>query len=196
MKNNRFCLMLVFSLVLFSQSCSDKKPENANDNKTSAVPDKPVANPIEGFTLYRFPKFPVRVQYPKDWTAHEDKIGVAFFVPGAGPDDKVIQGVTMLVDKMYGARMTLEEYKKIVVPDLKKRTPGFALIGSENVTLGGEPAYRLSYEGKFNDVPMSFLSIYCVKGDILSVISCNYLSSDRDKYGASTEKIISSFEFL
>jgi hypothetical protein len=192
---NRFTFFVLMAAVLLF-SCSDRKSAQTEKGAEKPLPDKPLANPIEGFVPYRFSDFPIRVQYPKDWSVHKDKIGVSFFIPGTNPEDRLIEGVTILVDEMHGARMSLKDYTKIVIPDLKKRTPGFALTSSGETTLGGEPAYMLAYEGLFNTSKMTYTSIYCLKDDILCVVSVDFTLGQKETYAKEADVLISSFEFL
>jgi hypothetical protein len=187
---------LLFIAFALATACSKQEPSKESDAQATPAPDRPLGKPIEGFDAYRFPRFPVRVQYPASWERREDKIGVTFVLPGTSVKEGVIEGVTILVDEMYGDLMSFEEYKKRIIADLKIRTVDFNLIESDETTLGGEPAYRLSYSGLFDDVPMRYTSIYCITHGLLSVASFSAASSRYDEYTAEVEKIFGSFEFL
>jgi hypothetical protein len=195
MKKFMMFSLAIAAIVLLSVSCSDQKKAGAESEGTPA-PDAPIANPIPDFSVYRFPKFPVRIQYPSAWEEKAEGIGVAFLVPGTGKEKSIIQGITILVDDMYGQRMDLVGYANSIMAELQKKLQEFRLLEEKATTLGGADAYTLSYSGRFNNVSMTFSSIYCLKGDILCVLSYNFLTDQLGKYKELAEKSIASLEFL
>ena len=176
--------------------CQGKVTGTSSGEYKNIKTEPALANPIKGYKSFRFPGFPTRVQYPNDWEKKEDKIGVAFIIPNQESENEVIEGMTILVDRMYGKRMSLEDYKKPLLDDLKKRTADFKLIEANETTLGKTPAYKLAYSGKFKEFILRYESVYCLKDDLLCVLSFSVMESKYDKYSKDADEIISSFEFF
>jgi hypothetical protein len=194
----QFIQLAVFVLLCtaFLSGCRGKEVGTSSGEYKDIKSEPPLTNPIEGYKSYRFPGFPVRVQYPGEWEKKEDKIGVAFIIPEHEYGSDVIQGMTILVDRMYGKKMSLEEYKKPLVDDLKKRTADFRLFETGETILGTSPAYKLIYGGKFKGLMLRYLSVFCLKDDLLCVISFSAVEAQYEKYSAVADRIASSFEFF
>ncbi|MBN2439905.1 MAG: hypothetical protein JXJ04_01110 [Spirochaetales bacterium] len=189
-------VLLLGSLLLSVQGCS----KNSSSSRLINEPGLPAATsvlvPVEGFLVYENPEFNIRIQYPGDWEKMEGELGVAFIIPKKETDDPVFQGFNLLFEKMYGVNMNLDEYIRITKEGMKKYMPGFVLIESGETTLGGHPAFQMTFNGVHESKTMKFLSMFTIRDDKVYSFSFNTLPEDFDGFQELVEKMITSFQFL
>ncbi|MBN1696386.1 MAG: hypothetical protein JW881_02625 [Spirochaetales bacterium] len=152
--------------------------------------------PIEGFLVYDNPAYHFRVQYPAEWTKDEGTNRVSFIMPPREPEQELAECFNILFDTMTGERMSLSQYASIIIGGLEKQTPDFSLIESNDTTLGGHPAFRITYTGRADEIEVQYAAFFLIRCGLLYVVNCATLPGRLEEYGETLHLILSSFQFL
>jgi hypothetical protein len=195
-----FLTILPGILIINSAGCSKNKEDHPmlgergkGDIESHTLP---VLEPIEGFAVYENKDFTLRIQYPGNWEKKEGDNGVAFIIPGKNTDNGAYNGCNLLFEKMHGLKLSLEKYIEVTLEGMKKYMPGFKLLTSSEYTLGGHPAYQMTYTASQETIDMKSMSIFTIRNDKVYALSFNALPGDFETNQDTYKKITGSFQFL
>jgi eukaryotic-like serine/threonine-protein kinase len=160
------------------------------------------SNNANNFQQYQNSNFGIKIQHPSDWTVAENKNYSVDNTEVVNFSSPVSEDVVVSVDTVNSTTPTttttaLKQYvNDSIISDLKT-SPNFKLLESNaNSTLGGNPAYSITYNNKDQDGPYKGMDIVTIKGDKAYDIS---YTADPDRYASvlpTVQTMINSFSIL
>jgi eukaryotic-like serine/threonine-protein kinase len=183
-------VLITFSLLLFSTALIIHIPAQAKINDTNGGIFKPYMNPTFG----------IQMQRPPDWTVAENKNHSVDNIEVVNFSSPVSEDVTVSVDTVNSTTPTtmataLKQYVNDSILSDLKTSPNFKLLEpNTNTTLGGNPAYSITYTDKDQGGPYKGMDIVTMKNDKAYDIS---YTADPDRYDSvfpTVQTMINSFK--
>lgn len=163
------------------------------------------SNNTNNFQQYQNSKFGIKIQHPSDWTVAENKNYSVDNTEVVNFSSPVSEDVVVSVDTVNNINSTtptttttaLKQYvNDSIISDLKT-SPSFKLLESNaNSTLGGNPAYSITYNNKDQNGPYKGMDIVTIKDGKAYDIS---YTADPDRYASvlpTVQTMINSFGLL
>jgi eukaryotic-like serine/threonine-protein kinase len=160
------------------------------------------SNNTNNFQQYQNSNFGIKIQHPSDWTVAENKNYSVDNTEVVNFSSPVSEDVVVSVDTVNSTTPTttitaLKQYvNDSIISDLKT-SPSFKLLGSNaNSTLGGNPAYSITYNDKDQNGPYKGMDIVTIKNGKAYDIS---YTADPDRYASvlpTVQTMINSFGLL
>jgi len=157
---------------------------------------------LEGYKVFRSTPLGFSMEYPDFWERSLDnKKGiVAFVTPAEGYGDDHL-------DSLSVQRFTLDmegenaynEYVKGYVATLESSLVNYSLVSeTENVTLGGKPAYEIVYESVSEDGKdqLRFMQLFAQHNDQVYVVTYVAEFSAYSYFLNNVELMLSTFAFI
>ena len=159
-------------------------------------------NNANNFQQYQNSNFGIKMQRPSDWTVAENKNYSVDNTEVVNFSSPVSEDVTVSVDTVNSTTPTttttaLKQYVNDSILSDLKTSPNFKLLESNaNSTLGGNPAYSITYNDKDQDGPYKGMDIVTIKNGKAYDIS---YTADPDRYDSvlpTVQTMINSFSLL
>lgn len=160
------------------------------------------SNNANNFQPYQNSKFSIKMQRPSDWTVAENKNYSVDNIEVVNFYSPVSEDVTVSVDTVNSTTpitttTALKQYVNDSILSDLKTSPNFKLLESNsNSTLGGNPAYSITYNDKDQDGPYKGMDIVTIKNGKAYDIS---YTADPDRYDSvlpTVQTMINSFGLL
>jgi eukaryotic-like serine/threonine-protein kinase len=160
------------------------------------------SNNANNFRLYQNSNFGIKIQRPSDWTVAENKNYSVDNIEVVNFYSPVSEDVTVSVDTVNSTTLTttataLKQYVNDSILSDLKTSPNFKLLESNaNSTLGGNPAYSITYSDKDQDGPYKGMDIVTIKNGKAYDIS---YTADPDRYDRvlpTVQTMTNSFDLL
>ncbi len=151
-----------------------------------------------GFAVYEDAAAGVAFQYPLDWKKDHRVSNslVEFYAPLETAGDRYHEFVCVMVLDASNQPGELGKYCDKVVEEIEQTVEAATVLGVEEAGLGGIPARRITYEGKYSGLSMRWLQVVALKGDKAFVVIYTAERGSFETYRGQAEKTISSFTFL
>ncbi|MBR6793575.1 MAG: hypothetical protein IKM48_04370 [Clostridia bacterium] len=182
MKKRIFALFLIV-LLLFSAGCQKATLEN--------------------YKLFRSTPLGFSMEYPSFWSKSSDNAGgvAVFLTPTEGYSDDYNESVSV---QRFELDMEGEDaynnYVKGYVGKLESTLKNYKLISEEDITLGGQPAYKIVYESidatENAKNEMRFMQIFAQQEKDVYVITYMAEFSGYSYFLTNVEEMISTFKFI
>ena len=160
------------------------------------------SNNANNFQQYQNSNFGIKIQYPSDWKKQENKNYSVDNTEVVNFSSPISEDVVVSVDTVNSTTPTttttaLKQYvNDSIISDLKT-SPNFKLLESNaNSTLGGNPAYSITYNNKDQNGPYKGMDIVTIKNGKAYDIS---YTADPDRYDSvlqTVQTMINSFGLL
>jgi hypothetical protein len=155
------------------------------------------------YKIYRNMNYHVTAAYPNDWTYEEtghsnDSPETLFNVIFLSPleSGKPIQAsLSISIDKLKPAKITLEQYKNRIVSNLNGVGHDVKDIIVSKDTLGTEPAYRITYMEWFLDHWEKSISIFVVKNGKLYGVDVLIEPESLNQYPQVVDNMVKTVQF-
>lgn len=156
---------------------------------------------LEDYKLFRSTPLGFSIEYPEFWTkSAKNSEGIAVFMtPAEGYSDEYNENLSVQCFNLdMEGETAYNDYVKGYVANLESTLKNYKLVSENDVTLGGQPAYRIVYESTTDDSKseMRFMQIFCEQGDKVYVLSYIADFSSYSYFLTYVEKMISTFQFI
>lgn len=171
----------------------------------STVGPSSVPTAKEGLLSYENSTYGIRIQYPANWTKDEQDSNpadsvtniVTLYSPLDSRVDEYSENVGVSVENLTNANITLEQYTDSLTDNYNETLTDFKVIESNtNTTLGDNPAYKLVYTDKEDDINYKTMEIGALVGDKVYFIEYFAEENYYSKYFPTIQKIIESVEVV
>jgi serine/threonine-protein kinase len=211
MKSNHFLgllVLLTFALIIsgcYAQNGSvpasledlvqadDSKNEPLNTSDAIGLSD------FGEMQLYENAENSFIVTYPSGWTAQDadaNDLGVVagFLAPGEDMNSSSIY-ITLQVEKLpEGMNLTLAQYGKAALSNLKKAVPDLQILAESDIPIGEQPGHAVVYNLMSEGAKYRVLRAWTVQGDAAYVFTYNAPDDLYDEFAEDASKIIGSLE--
>jgi eukaryotic-like serine/threonine-protein kinase len=174
---------------------------------TAASITKPlnVKTTTSKFLTYQNSTYGIKIQYPSDWLYKESNAGtrsVQTIVTFASPDSVIapinstnsLVALTVAVQSLPFHNLSLNAYTNLNVDNLRQAEPGFHLLASNDTTLAGGPAHKITYTFANGVKTMAVYTIKENKAFILEYITGS--EATYPSYLPIAQKMIDSFQII
>jgi hypothetical protein len=151
-----------------------------------------VANPTPSATTNTYDSVKgFTINYPSDWTKDVPKSG-AISVLFRMPTNDPIENLNVQVwNRSLNETLSSRTASRIAaVQDFSNYTE----ISAGNATLGGNPAYKISYTATYDGAYLKFTQIWTIKHGKEYLITYKADPQDFDTYASTAQQIIDSFK--
>jgi PsbP len=136
-------LVVVMALAVATAGCTSSTNSSSGGSSQPAASTVPAASAV--YSNYTNATAGVRLQYPLGWNITEGNgtgSATIFYPPGGGR-----AYVGLIYNNMPSNKPTLDEYKNDLVVSFTTngKDMNYTLVSTENTTLGGMPAYNLTF---------------------------------------------------
>ncbi|MFH1563605.1 MAG: PsbP-related protein [Nitrospirota bacterium] len=165
---------------------------------TETIPSQSSALETTQFSTYNNPGDGIRIKYPKDWTKQEKIMGmnVIFSSPLESDSDTFQENVNVIVQDLSAQPMTLDEYTKLSLEQVKQIVTDASIPYSSATTLDGNSANRIIYTGRVGIYNIKWMQIYTIKDNTAYILT---YTAETDKYNDfldTAQEMINSFEII
>ncbi|TQK75005.1 PsbP protein [Brevibacillus sp. AG162] len=139
------------------------------------------------------------ISYPKDWTVDTTRknVNVLFNSPKESEQDVYTENITVKAFTLpEEATSPMENYRDGMIETIKKQTPGIEVLNTSDLTINELPALQILLREKRDNVDLSHQMTVVFKGNMGYVLGFTCLDGELDKYSATTDKIINSFNII
>jgi len=149
--------------------------------------------------LYENAENSFTVTYPTGWVAQDadaNDLGVVagFLAPGEDMNSSSIY-ITLQVEKLpEGMNLTLSQYGKAALSNLKKAVPDLKILAESDIPIGGQPGHAVVYNLMSDGLEYRVLRAWTVQGDAAYVFTYNAPDDRYDEFAKDASKIIGSLE--
>jgi eukaryotic-like serine/threonine-protein kinase len=159
----------------------------------------------ESLLSYENSTYGIRIQYPANWTKEEQDSNpadsvtniVTLYSPLDSRVDEYSENLGVSVENLTNANITLEQYTDSLTDNYNETLTDFKVIESNtNTILGGNPAYKLVYTDKEDDINYKTMEIGALVGDKVYFIEYFAEENYYSKYFPTIQKIIESVEVV
>ncbi|MDQ6863963.1 MAG: hypothetical protein M3044_09070 [Thermoproteota archaeon] len=186
-------LVAAFSTSFYVQSreAMAQTPEQSKNSSNSI-----------NFLTYENPIFGTKILYPANWDKQENTsssndnstlIDLVAFSPPFKNSSDIVGKLIVQVDNVSDIKpLTLANYANDTVSDLRQDFR----VSESNVTLAGNPAYKIVYTGLEANLDLQAMMVLTIKGDRAYIISYTAEPEKYSYYLPTVQKMIDSFEIL
>lgn len=156
--------------------------------------------PRDNLLTYDNSTYGVGVKYPQSWTRIDtlDPITgslATFMSPVQANNSDIFQeNIRLIVQNLAGKNVTLEEYTKTSINEIKLFSPDAEIIEQRNTQLANEPAHQVVYSGKEEGYTLKHLQIWTIKDNKVYIITYTAEINKYSEYLRTVQKMINSFE--
>jgi S1-C subfamily serine protease len=159
----------------------------------------------QGLLSYENSTYGIRIQYPANWTKDEQDSNpedsvtdiVTLYSPLDSRVDEYSENLGVSVENLTSANITLEQYTDSLTANYNETLIDFKVIESNtNTTLGGNPAYKLVYTDREDDINYKTMEIGALVGDKVYFIEYFAEENYYSKYFPTIQEIIESVEIV
>jgi len=211
MKSNHFLgllVLLTFALIIsgcYAQNgsvpASQEDPVQADDSQNEPLntSDAIGLSDLGELQLYENAENSFAVTYPSGWTAQDadaNDLGVVagFLAPGEDMNSSSIY-ITLQVEKLpEGMNLTLAQYGKAALSNLKKAVPDLKILAESDILIGDQPGHAVVYNLMSEGAKYRVLRAWTVQGDAAYVFTYNAPDDRYDEFAKDARKIIGSLE--
>jgi len=137
------------------------------------------------------------INYPSDWsvdTSQKD-VSVMFDAPKESDQDIYTENISVTAFSLpVEATSPMENYKNGIIETVKKQSPGIEILNTSSLTINNQPALKIEYKGKRDNIELAYQMTYVFKGKMGYVMVFASVNGDFDKYSSTVDKIINSFK--
>ena len=160
---------------------------------------------LENYKLFRSTPLGFSMEYPSFWSKSADNAnGLAVFLtPAEGYSDDYNESVSV---RRFPLDMKGEnaynDYVRGYVSNLESTLKNYKLVSEDDITLGGQPAYRIVYEstdakeGSEATSELRFMQIFTQKGEQVYVLTYMAEFSSYSYFLKNVDEMISTFQLL
>jgi hypothetical protein len=156
-------LVVVITLAVATAGCTSSTNSSSGGSSQPAASTVPAASAV--YSNYTNATAGVRLQYPLGWNITEGNgtgSATTFSPPGGGE-----AYVGLIYNDMSSSKRSLDEYKNgyVVSVTTEGNLYNYTLVSTENTTLGGMPAYNLTftYTNPSNGLAMKLVTMVTMK---------------------------------
>ena len=113
-------------------------------------------------------KFSMKI--PEDWTVEKEEGSLYFLSNPKDEKDQIRENINVLREDLSGDPKTLEEYTEIALAQIKTME-GYAIIGSQDIQIDGNPAKTVVYRALVKNVSLTFQQAWTVTDDAAYVLT-------------------------
>lgn len=158
------------------------------NNSSSTGSETTAAAPMNTYTGHGF-----TMQYPNDWVKYE---------PGNGSDVVVLFALPTHNDTENLNVVTFDNPENVTLEalvadatDQVQQFANFTQISARNTTLGGAPAYTVTYTATIGDVPLKVMQVWAIHNGTAYDVTYNAAPGTFDAYLGQAQRTIDSFQF-
>ena len=152
--------------------------------------------------VFRFEKYVnqnhhFQIRYPADWSFNENVNGatVIFYSPLDNQLDFFKENINIVVQDISASPMTLEEYSKVAVDQMKLVFgKNMEIKELSNTTVNGLPAKKLVFVGKGPQAELKYMSVWAMDNSTVYQLTYLAVASQYDKYLWKILAMINSFK--
>lgn len=155
-------------------------------------------SPAEEVGLYRNERLGFSMRPPVTWEWREDvaNIPIVFLSPQEGPEDTFRENLNIGLEDLRGASVTLDQYERAATEKLAAIITDFTFLESEETTLGGEPARRISYDGVQGQYALRWVQTFSIHGETTYVLTLVGSADGVEAVRPQVDSATASFRFL
>jgi hypothetical protein len=166
-----------------------QRPLSPSSSSSSLI--KTAEQNVVKFVTWESPTHGVKINYPSNWRVEyglKPPLFVAFKSPKESPSDTVLESVFIGLNAI--PNITLEEYIRVQINNLKTKCPHCPIIESVFITLKGQQAHMIVFDRNGRRVK----HVHTIRGNKLYRIVYNAEISKYDSYLPIVQKMLDSFE--
>jgi len=184
-------LLSIFVILVFITGCGPQTPEKPSlPPKISQPESKQKATP-GNFLTYENDDYGVKISYPSDWEQKEtEDLIVAFLSQKADASDTIQENLGLTMNDLAGQYLTLQDYNKLAIEQLKQTFPDIKIIESGSTVLSNLPAYKVVFTAS----DLKFMQVWTIKNELAYVWSFVSTESEFPDYLGTVQKMLDSFE--
>ncbi len=188
--NHSLGLMVLLTFALFIPGCYAQS-ESLNTSGAVGLSD------LREMQLYENAENDFRVTYPTGWIAEDadaNDMGLVagFLAPGVDMNSSSIY-ITLQVEALpEGMNLTLAQYGKAALGNLKKALPDLQILAESDIPMGGQPGHAVVYNLMSDGTEYKVLRAWTVQGDVAYVFTYNAPVGRYDEFAKDASKIIGS----
>lgn len=155
--------------------------------------------PRDNLLTYANSTYGISVKYPQLWTKTEtlDPITgslATFMSPRANGSDVFQENLRLIVQNLAGRNVTLAEYTKTSINEIKLFSPDAEIVEQSNTKLANEPAHQVVYTGREEGYTLKHLQIWTIKDNKVYIVTYTAEINKYSEYLRTVRKMINSFE--
>ncbi|MBI2660579.1 hypothetical protein HYX07_05445 [Candidatus Woesearchaeota archaeon] len=186
----RIYISHILILLVLVISCTPQTPEESSLPSKIKQTEKQKTTPSD-FLTYENSDYGVKIKYPSDWEKKEtEDLIIAFVSPKTGASDAVQENLGLTMNDLAGQYLTLQDYNKIAIEQLKQTFPDIKFIESGSTTVSNTPAYKVVFTAS----NLKFMQAWTIKNDLAYVWSYVAAESAFSDYLGIVQKMLDSFE--
>ncbi len=157
-----------------------------------------IPNKIEDFSTYDKSNLGITIKYPQNWERQDinnifTKELVSFSIPQSEDKDNFKEKVVLSIEEYS---KSLNQSKDDFTKEINKALSAVEIVETTPTTLAYKPAFKIIYTGKDEEKKLNLknLQIWTLKNNKAYIITYSAEQEDYDKYIATVEEMIKTFE--
>ncbi len=140
------------------------------------------------------------ISYPEEWISSDQKPQptIQFMLlsdESSQKKDKFRENINLNTEDLGEQTVTLEEYSKISINQIKTQIPGVKIVATETIKLDGNDATELIWQADFgNGMELKFKQLFIISNAKAYILTFSSTTTEFDEYSEIADTILQSFK--